>query len=469
MSLIKALRRLYAPEHMIRGEWLGEPYSSREVYTTLLRIAWPATLEAVLIGLISFIDTMMVSGCGSAAIAAVGLTSQPRLLFYAVFFALNVGVTTIVSRRHGEENRDAANKCLAQALGICALLGGVLCAIAFVCARPLIIFAGGMEDTTDMAVTYFKITMVGMIFTSFGMVINAAHRGCGNTKIAMYTNIAANVVNVIFNWLLINGIWFFPRLGVTGAAIATLLGNIVSFLISAYSVSRRDAYLKVTFSDMLHPDKENLKFLAKIGSSAAAEQLFIRIGFFAYAKLVATLGTEALATHQICMSIINLSFTFGDGLGITASSLVGQNLGRERSDMASIYGKATQRIGLCISAGLFVLFMFGGDTLMGLFTKEAHIIEQGVKILMVVAVSSPAQISQLIFSGCLRGSGDTKYVAYTSLISIGILRPLITYALCYPLKLGLMGAWLSLLIDQYLRLIFSAVRFARGKWKNIRL
>lgn len=469
MFLVNALRRLYAPEHLIRGQWLGAPYTTQEVYRTLMRIAWPAMLESVLIGMITFVDTLMISGCGPAAIAAVGLTNQPRQVFFAVFTALNIGVTAIVSRRRGQDDREGANRVLAQALSICSVLSVILCVIAFVFARPILLFAGGQDDTIDTAVMYFKITMVGTIFTAFGMVINAAHRGCGNTKISMYTNLSANVVNLVFNWLLINGVWIFPRLEVKGDAISTLMGNVVSFLISAYSLTAKDGYLKVRLKNLFRIDQENLKLIMRIGSSAAAEQVFVRIGFFAYAKMVATLGTEALATHQICMSIINLSYTFGDGLSIAASALVGQNLGRKRSDMAAIYGKSTQRVGALISIGMFSVFMFGGGMLVGLFTDQQSIIDQGIKLLFIMAFASPAQISQIIFSGCLRGSGDTKYVAYASLISIGILRPIFTYVLCYTLNLGLIGAWLSLLIDQYLRLTFSASRFARGKWKSVEL
>lgn len=470
MSVKEAFRHLYAPEYMIKPEeWVGSKYNTKEVYRRLYNVAWPATVETLLISMISFIDTMMVSSVGSYAIAATGLTNQPRLIFFAVFFALNVGVTAIVSRRKGEYDRDGANKCLAQGIFICIALSVVLCAAAIALARPLLIFAGAMEDTIEPATTYFRITMVGMVFSVLGLVINAAQRGAGNTKISMKTNLTANIVNVIFNYLLINGIGFFPELGVTGAGIATLLGNMTGCAMSIYSVSHKDEFLYLRIKDIFRLDKETLRLIAKIGGSAAVEQVFVRIGFFAYAKMVATLGTVALATHQICMSIINLSFSFGDGLGIAGSALVGQNLGRKRPDMATIYGKSGQRVGLLVSFLLMILFSSCGRGLMGLFSSEEHIVELGIKILVIVAFTSPAQISQVIFAGCLRGSGDTKYVAITSLVSIAILRPLITYLLCYTAGMGLIGAWISLLVDQYVRLAFSAFRFTRGKWTKIEL
>lgn len=473
MSLHTTLRRFYAPEHLIKKErFLEKPPDSVSVYRKLLEVAWPATLESVLLGLVSFVDGLMVSTVGTAAIAAVGVTNQPRLLFFAVFFAMNIGITAIVSRRKGQGDRDGANECLAQAVAIALILGVVLCTVAIIVAEPLIAFAGADEDIFDDAVAYFRIIMAGMLFTSVGMAINAAQRGIGNTKISMITNIAANLTNCVFNYFLINGIWFFPALGVRGAAYATLLGNVVSFVMSLYSVTAAKGYLHIRLRHCFHLRRGMLALLARIGGSAGVEQVFMRIGFFAYSKMVAELSTADLSTHIICMNVINLSFTVGDGLGVAASALVGQNLGAKRPDLAEVYGKAAQRFGFLLSALLVLAFSFGGSFLVSLFTTAydeavAYIMEKGVVIMYLIALTSPAQISQVIFSGCLRGAGDTVFVAVSSLVSIALVRPLLTYLFCYPLGFAVIGAWISLVVDQYLRLLFCGARFAGGKWTKI--
>ncbi len=463
------LDRLYKPEKMLKEEkWVGECPPTKTVYSSLIKTVWPSMLESMLMSLMNFADTLMVSSLGAYAVAATALTNQPRLIFFAPFFAMNVGVTAIVSRRRGQEDRAGANRCLSQSMLICVLMSIVLCSIGVSAARPLMVLSGALEDTIEPATTYFRIVLVGLGFSSFGMVINAAQRGSGNTKISMYTNVAANVVNVIFNYLLINGIGFFPRLGVKGAAIATLMGNIVSCLISIYSIRpKRDGYLCVKIRDCFVWDKETLRLIIKISSSAAVEQFFVRLGFFASTRVVATLGTTALATHQICMSIINFSFSIGDGLSTGTSGLVGQSLGRKRTDMALIYGKCAQRLGLCISLIMFFAFAEGGGFLMSMFTKEAIIIETGKNLLLITAFAAIAQISSLVYLGCLRGAGDTKYVAVTSMISIACIRPVFSYVLCFPMGLGLIGAWISLLIDQCVRLTFAVTRFSKGKWSKI--
>lgn len=469
MHLIKSL---FLPQYMVRADRrLGpaEDYRPGNMYGTFVRVAWPALLETVLAGFINFVDSVMVSSVGEEAIAAVGLTNQPRLIFYAVFFALSVAVNAIVARRYGEGNREGANQCLAQVLPLALILGVSLCGIAIVTARPMLIFAGAKADTIEMASEYYVIVMIGTIFSSITLMINAAQRGCGNTRVSMVTNISANLVNVVFNALLINGLFFFPKLGVTGAAIATLTGNVVSTIIAFSSILKKDRFLRFNLRSCLRIYPDYLRLLCKIGSGAIVEQVFLRIGFFTTAKLVADLGTMAFATHQSCMSIVNLSFTVGDGLGVAASALVGQNLGRRRPDWSTIYGGIAQRIGAVVSIGLMLLFTLGGGMLMRLFTDDPEMIATGRTLLIILAILTPAQITQVIFNGCLRGAGDTRYTAMVSLISVAILRPAMTYLLAYPLGFGVVGAWLAMLIDQVTRLICSAIRFMSGKWSKIKV
>ena len=448
---------------------VGELPGTREMYTNTLHIAWPSITETFLVAMVGMVDTIMVGGLGAYAIAAVGLTNQPKFIILAIFLALNIGIIAVVSRRFGEKDREGANRCLRQVLLIAFVLsiGGVVLGQLF--AQPLLLFAGAQPDTIDASVTYFKIVLIGIPPTVLSLAINAAQRGVGNTRIAMYTNMAANLVNVLFNWLLITGHLGFPRLEVAGAAIATVLGNFVSMGIAFASISRPGGFLHITFKDSFLPDAQTIKTISKISSSAALEQVFLRVGFFVYVMIVANLGTDDYATHQICMQILSISFCFGDGLSMAASALVGQSLGRKRPDIAVLYGKAAQRVGMCISGVLMVLFLTLNRQMMGMFTNEAHIIDSGAVIIMFLALITTGQISQVVFSGCLRGAGDTMYVAIISMVSIALVRPVLSWYLCYPAGLGLIGAWYGVLIDQYLRLIFCGLRFSGAKWTKIKV
>ncbi len=468
--MLNIFKRLYSVSNMIKKQdIIGEVPDTRQVYKNAIDMAWPSAIEAVLVGLVSSIDIMMVGSLGASAIAAVGITNQPKFILLAIIFSLNVGVTAIVARRRGEKDREGANRCLRQALVICLMLSAILSVIGFTYARPLLLFAGAQADVIDNAVTYFRIIAIGNFFTSVSLTINAAQRGSGNTKISMRTNIVANIVNLTFNFLLINGHFGFPKLGVAGAAIATLLGNIVAFLMSLRSITKADGFLHIKFKSDWKLDKETVKSIMSISSSSFVEQICMRVGFLVTTMLVASLGTIAFATHQICMNIVNLSFTFGDGLGIGASALVGQNLGAKRPDLATIYSKTIQRIALTVGAILFILFIGGRYFLVGLFTNDNSIILMGGKIMIIMAMMSPVQTVSVVIGGTLRGAGDTKFVAYSSLISIGIVRPLTTWLFCYPLGFGILGAWFSFMTDQCLRLLINSWRFKTGKWTKIRI
>lgn len=448
---------------------IGEVPDSKTVYQNFFKIAWPSAIESTLVGLVGAVDTMMVGSIGTDAIAAVGITNQPKFILLAAVNSLNVGVTAIVARRKGQADKEGANSCLRQCLLICLCIAFLMATIGFIFAPQILVFAGATSDYLAYAISYFRILMASIFFQSVNLTINAAQRGAGKTKISMRTNVTGNIVNVIFNYLLINGIGFFPELGVAGAAIATVLGSIVACGMSISSLFKKDGFLNIYTKGTWKLEKALLLLIVSISGSALIEQIFMRIGFFTYAKLVAALGTTAYATHLICMNILSLSFNFADGFGVAASSLAGQSLGAERPDMAILYVKAGQRIVCCISAALCLVFIFGRRFLVSLFTTDPEVIELGSVIVLMMAGITWLQTSAVVISGSLRGAGDTRYVALTSLISIAILRPFTAWLLCYPLGFGLIGAWCALFVDIGCRLVLNYWRFSTGKWTTIKV
>lgn len=464
------LKRFFSIDYMLRkNEILGTLPTTREVYKNSFNMSWPCAFEAVLVSLVGSIDIMMVGGLGAEAIAAVGLTNQPKFVLLAMIFSLNVGVTAIVARRKGAEDFKGANSCLKQSIILSFIISLIMAISGYIYAHEIMIFAGAGEDVINDSVAYYKILMVSIVFTSLSLTINAAQRGVGNTKISMRTNVVANIVNLIFNYFLINGVWIFPRLEVRGAALATTLGSIVGFLMSVFSVYYNTRVLDLRGRGNWKFDKATMKAFLSISGSSVVEQVFMRIGFFSFAIIVAALGTIAFATHQICMNVINLSFCFGDGLSAAAASLVGQNLGAKRPDKAKIYGKTGQRMAFIVSTVLFFLFILARKQIIMLFNSEEHIVSLGGTIMIIIAFTTHAQTSQTVYNGCLRGAGDTKFVALISFISIALIRPALAWVLCFSANLGLKGAWIALFADQTMRYILGKKRFDSGKWTKIKI
>lgn len=464
------LKRFFSIDYMLKkDEILGSLPTTREVYKNSFNMSWPCAFEAVLVSLVGSIDIMMVGGLGAEAIAAVGLTNQPKFVLLAMIFSLNVGVTAIVARRKGAEDFKGANSCLKQSIILSFIISLIMAISGYIFANEIMLFAGAGEDVINDSVAYYKILMVSIVFTSLSLTINAAQRGVGNTKISMRTNVVANIVNLMFNYFLINGVWIFPRLEVRGAAIATTLGSIVGFLMSVFSVYYNTRILDLRGKGNWKFDKATMKAFLSISGSSVVEQVFMRIGFFSFAIIVAALGTIAFATHQICMNVINLSFCFGDGLSAAAASLVGQNLGAKRPDKAKIYGKTGQRMAFIVSTVLFFVFILARKQIIMLFNSEEHIVSLGGMIMIIIAFTTHAQTSQTVYNGCLRGAGDTKFVALISFISIALIRPALAWILCFPANLGLKGAWIALFADQTMRYILGKKRFDSGKWTKIKI
>lgn len=462
------LNKLFGVENLIPKKYQTQSLpSTEEVYKKTLKIAWPSAMEAILISLIGAVDMMMVGGLGTNAIAAVGITTQPKFLIMAFVLALNTGTTVIVSRRKGENNQEGARKALRNALVLSVVFSLISTIIGLTFSKEILMFSGANSDYISEAMSYFNIVLIGNFFYLISLTITAAQRGVGNTKISLVTNLSANIVNIIFNYLLINGIWIFPRWGVAGAAVATAMGNVVSLILAVYNLSEKDNFLHINFKQDWTLDKKTLISIWKISSSSLVEQVFIRIGFMMYAKAVAGLGTLQFATHYIVMQVMSITFSAGDGLSIATSSLVGQSLGAKRPDLAYIHGKVSQRIGMVISFTLAILIILNRSLIISLFSIDKEIIDLGSQILIILSFIIQFQIAQVITVGSLRGAGDVKFVAMLSLLSVTIIRPILTYFLAYSLGFGLYGAWFSVVFDQMIRYFVGRYRFKKAEWVKI--
>ncbi len=434
-------------------------------------MAWPSIVESFFVAFAGLVDSLMVSSLGSYAVAAVGLTTQPKFMGLSMFFAANVAISALVARRRGEEKPEEANRILSTAV-VFIIAAAVIMSILFVVlADPIIRFCGSTPETHDSAVIYFRIVMGGMIFNCIQMGINSAQRGVGNTKITMRTNVTSNTVNIIFNYLLINGHFGFPALGIRGAALATVLGTVVASVMSVISILKPDGFISLPYlvKNKILPSLRTLFNIIHVGYSVFFEQILMRIGFMLTAIMAAKQGTDAMAAHQVGMNIMGLTFSFGDGLQAAAVALIGRSLGAGDEKLAREYGGICRMFGGVISACLAVIYFFGAGALMRLFFSEEHIVAIGVGIMRVIIFVVIFQISQVVYMGCLRGAGDTFYTAVASTISVTFIRTAGSYLGGYVFGLGIVGIWLGVLADQVSRFVFASIRFKKGEWTKIKI
>ena len=445
-------------------------YSKEHVRITI-DMAWPAILESFFVAFAGLIDSLMVSSLGSYAVAAIGLTTQPKFVGLSLFFAVNVAVSALVARRRGENRQDEANRILNTSI-ILVVASAIFLSILFVLfADPIMRICGSTIETHDTAVTYFRIIMGGMIFNCIQMCVNSAQRGAGNTKITMRTNITSNTINIIGNYLLIEGHFGFPALGIHGAAIATVFGTVVACVMSIISIMNPQGFISIPYiiKNKIRPMMNTFANIVKVGYSVFFEQLLMRVGFMMTAVMAANQGTNAMAAHQVGMNIMGLTFSFGDGLQAAAVALIGRSLGQGDAELAKEYGGICKRLGGIISFALSITYLLGARALMRLFFVEEDIISIGVQIMYVIIFIVLFQVSQVIYMGCLRGAGDTAYTAMASMVSVTLIRTAGSYIFGYMLGWGIFGIWLGVLADQISRFIFASVRFKAGKWVQIKI
>ncbi len=439
--------------------------------SSILKVSVPAAIEIFFVGLMGMIDSMMVGRYNVDDLAAVSITQQPVFITLAFCIGLNAGIIAIISRRKGENNPEPANTVLRNSLilGILAsLFFGIL---ALVFARPFMRLAQATPATIDNATLYFKIVTSCITFNYIRLIICSAQRAIGKTRITLITNVAANLINVFFNFCLIGGKLGFPEMGIKGAAIATVIGNVIACIIAIASIYKNKGFLSIKITDNWRLDMATIKLILRISSPAFLEQFFMRIGFFVSAIIVNSLGIDAQQINTIVNNVMNMSFNITDGFAIGASSLVGKSLGEKDECKAFAFGRLSQLLSLGVA-----MFTMTAAVLLRKFLCSAFIIdpdylyiadEAGKYVLYTCIIMLPQSI-QWVTTGVLRGAGDTKYTAVNSVLSVSVIRPILSFLLCYTLGFGLLGSWAGMFIDQIIRFIFNDLRFRRLKWIKIK-
>lgn len=454
---------------------LPENITSQQLYKDILRIAWPSLIELFLSSLVNMVDTMMVGRIvGTDALSAVGLATQPKFIFLSMIMALNTGATALVARARGADDQEKANVILRQAMIFATLISIVCAVVGTMTSRYLIEFManGGMpESVMQEATKYLQIQMIGFPTGSLAFCITATLRGTGNTKPAMVYNIVANLVNIVGNWLLIGGNLGCPAMGVAGASLATVIGQLVGTILAFTCITSGKYYLKlhITWQNFFKFDRDILSGLVTVGIPAMIEQLIMRAGVIIFTRMVAGLGTVDYSTHQVCLNIQSMSFMLGQAFATSATSLVGQSIGRRRLDMAQHYSRCNQKLGAFVACILGALMIIFRKYLVMLYSTDEAVITRGATILFFVAFLQPVQSGQFITGGILRGAGDTKIVAVYMLLTVVVIRTGLCYILVNLCNLGIIGAWIAQCSDQVTRTLLFVWRYNRGNWKKIKL
>jgi putative MATE family efflux protein len=429
----------------------------------VFRLSLPVLLSSLFQRLVSIVDIFLTGGLGASAIAATGLGQLLMFVTMTVFWGLSTGTTVVIAHLWGAGNREDAGRAAFVSCLACLVLT-VVCSVAgSVWGPDLARLMGAAPDVQALAAEYTRLIFLWLIWTTGLNCLSAVMHGSGDTRTPMEAIILVNILHVLLAWPLIYGTWGLPALGVKGAAIAI---NTSEFVGCTYLLIQALRKRYITFS---RPDLPIFGRIWRVGWPVALERIAQQSGQLFYSSFIIGYGTTAYAAHQIGLSIESLSFMPGAGMGIAAATLMGQSLGAGKIRRARISHNEALRLAVAVMTVMAVIFFFAPHFLIGLFTHDPDVIEQGSVFLRLVAFAQIPLAISFVYAGSLRGTGDTFYVFIVTLVAMWGIRVALSWVAASWLHLSLYVVWGVFLIDWYFRGAAFAWRYRRRDLHSVAL
>lgn len=442
----------------------------------IVMLAWPIFLEQVLVSLVQSVDTAMVGSLGANATAAVSICQNPINLINSVILALGVGFTTMIARAVGAKQYEYSRLLIRQSIVVVVGLGIPLSALCFALSRKIPIWMGAAPEILDDAQTYVRIIACSMLFRSLLMVLTAIYRGFGDSSTPMMVNIGINLLNVAGNFfmiyktreLIIFGhpitVWG-AGLGVGGAALATTLSAMIgsiSLLIICFLP--RSGPMRIFLHENFRPSWKTLREVSRVSLPVMFERFSTSGAFVMTSAIIASIGTVSIAANSLAGQAESLSFMPGFAFGTAATTLVGQSLGAGSEALARKYVRLSCIIGSVVMFFMSCLLFFCSDGIISLFTPDARVIELGGRLLRILAFIQVPQMLAMVFSGALRGAGDTRSPFLITLSSMWGIRILGSVLAVKLLHKDLPWVCVIMCTDNIVRFFLYLWRYRQGKW-----
>jgi putative MATE family efflux protein len=429
----------------------------------LKKLIFPLILEQLLAVSVGMVDTFMVSTVGEVAVSGVALVDNINRLIIQVMAAFAAGGIVVVSQYIGCEDEERAKKTYAQLDGIMMAFSVLMMIICLAFSRSLLsaVF-GSIEDSVmDAANTYLMVTAVSYVFLGIYNVGAAILRCLGDTKTSMKVSLIMNIVNMVLNAVFVFGF----NMGVFGVALATLIGRITAGVImKAIAMSSRNS-LRISDYKMYLPDCKFIGRILRIGVPSGIENGMFQIGKLMVVSMVATLGTNAIAANSIAYQVIDFPCIPGTAIGLALVVLVGQDIGADNKAMAVSDTKRLVKMAYIGDWSCKLTLFAVAPFIVSIFSLSQGATDTAVQILRWFCIASLA-VWPLSFTlpNALRGAGDVKFTMIVSVASMWLCRIVVSYVLVMKLDMGVLGVWIGMFSDWYVRTLFYVSRFLSKKW-----
>jgi len=440
-------------------------FTQGPIWVALVILAIPMILEMSMESLFAIMDIFFVGKLGAEAIAIVALTEAVMALIYAVAFGFAIGATATIARRVGEKDEKGAAQTAAHVIYLGLIVSVLISVIGVTFAPYFLKWLGGSPQVVADGTPFMRIMLGGNAAVLFIFLLNAIFRGAGDAAIAMRVLILANGLNIILAPMFIFGVWIFPELGVTGAAVGTTIGRSCGVLLAAWSLFRPGGRIHV-HRDSWRFDPSLLVKLLKLSSTGILQLLIATASWSALIPIVAGFGDVSIAGYQIALRVVVFVLLPAMGLANAAATMVGQNLGAEKPERAERAVWTATYINTAIYLGVGLILFFFSGPIVSIFTKDPQVFRYGADCLHIVAYGFTFYGAGMVLETAFNGAGDTWTPTYLNLLVFWIIEIPLAYLLAYYFGMGPHGVFWAITISFSLLAIFSGLLFRLGKWKT---
>jgi len=444
----------------------------RHLGLSVVRLAWPVVVQQVAYSAVQLVDTYLVGHLGEDSLAGLRLGGQVYWFCLAGMSAVGTGTIAVVARAAGAREMARADTTVRTALSLATVWGVVLALGLWFLSDWSLGMLGAEPEARRLGTQYLQASAIGMVFWSVLFAVNSALQATGDTRTPMVIGLALNLVNVVVAYVLVNGSGPFPRLEVVGSGAgfttAAIFGAVMG--LAVLMSGRRAVRWRPLGGPPLDPH-EAWRIL-RVGVPTGLEQGQFNIAFMLYTRIVASMGTTAVAAHGVTLAIQGLAFNAGFGISVAASALVGQGLGARRPDLAERAAYVAARYSLIVTVLVAVVLAACGGQITSAFVAgegAQEVVALGRKLLLIFAFAMPGLAVNLAFGGALRGAGDTRWVLAIVTFCNWVVRLVPAYFLAIVAGLGVPGAWAAAVLDINSRALLLWLRFRQGRWKQMRV
>ena len=440
-------------------------YTAGPIGRAVVLLAIPMVLEMCMESVFAVCDVFFVSRLGPDATATVGLTESMMTLVYTVAIGLSIGVAAVVARRIGEKRPDAAAEAAVQGIALGLGVAAAVAVMGVTLAPRLLALMGATPAVRTLGSNYTRVMLGGSANVLLLFLINAIFRGAGDAAIAMRVLWFANAINILLGPCLIFGLGPFPRLGVTGAAIATTIGRGTGVLYQLYRLTRGDATLTIGRAHLkLMP--RLMANLIRLSGSGTFQVLVGTASYVGLVRIISTFGSNAVAGYTIAIRLVVFWILPSWGLSNAAATMVGQSLGARDPERAERAVWIAAGYDMAVMAVVSIVFIFFAHPIVGLFTHSPAAAAIGAQALQTMSYGFVFYALGMVVTQSFNGAGDTWTPTWINLFCFWFWEIPLAYVLSHVLDLGPQGVFISITIGYSTLALVSTVLFRRGRWKQ---